>query len=111
MSYDSLHLVVYQLPTRPDEIEVILGTNGSANRSERGGWVEKGRYELPGSQDSYIARLFGEDSPVRPLIKKPHVNGDSLYVGTDLRRGIQFTIPASAQQAFVRIVEAILLQK
>ena len=113
MGYVGQHLqmVIYQLLTRPEEIEVTLGTNGSANRSERGGWIERGRYELPGNPNDYIDRLFGERSPVRPLIQKPHRNSNHLYVGTDVRRGIQFTIPTSAEQAFIQIVESMSSKK
>ena len=113
MSYDgqSLQMNLYQLPTRPEEIEVTLGTNGSANRSERGGWIERGRYELPGDPYDCMDRLFGERSPIIPLIKRPPYPTDRLYVGTGLRIGIQFTIPTSNQEAFVKIVEDMLLQR
>lgn len=108
MGYDGqrLQLRMYQLPTRQDEIEVFLGLNGSADKV--GNWKEKGKYELPGNPDDYIERFFGEDSSIRPLIKKPHIRDSRLYVGTDFRKGMQFTISTSGEQAFVQIVESML---
>ncbi len=106
MDYEgqNLQLRMYQLQNHPDEIEVILGLNGSAER--RGDWREKGKYELPGDPNSYLDRFFGEGSRVIPLIKRPPYQTNPLYVG-NLRMGLQFTIPISAEQAFVQIVESM----
>ncbi len=112
MNYDQgLHLVVYELAGRPEEREIIMGTNGTTHRSERGGWTKKGRYILPGTMEAYMETFFGEKSIIRPLIKESrYIGGTQLFVGRP-ESGIQFTIPASTQQAFVKIVEAMLLQK
>lgn len=102
---NSLQMVLYQLQTRPDEVEVVLGINGA---TERPGWEKKNpTYRFSGGVQDYMDKLFGKGSPIVPLIKKPNRNDDRLHVGTDLRRGIQFTIPASDLEEFIRLIESL----